>query len=56
MIQALVLVGERHAANRKTLGTWLPTLPIFELPVLDPLTSEAIDVWLDAHPIQELLP
>lgn len=53
---ALLLIGPPHPANVKTLRTWLPETPLFELPLLDPLTPAAIDAWLDATPIETVLP
>ena len=53
-LRALFVVGEPHPRNVATLRTWLPGLPIFELPPLAPLGVEAIDHWLDRNDVTEV--
>jgi malonyl-CoA O-methyltransferase len=52
-VQALFLVGERHAANAATLrertGAW-----VLELERLEPLDTGALDTWLDENDLARL--
>jgi 8-amino-7-oxononanoate synthase len=47
--RALFLVGEPHASNRATLERAGGGVPVFELPLLEPLSTEALDAWLEAN-------
>jgi 8-amino-7-oxononanoate synthase len=53
-LAALFLVGDAHPANLKTLQRRLPETPIYELPRLEQLNTQALDSWLDNHPIERL--
>jgi dethiobiotin synthetase len=52
-VQALFLVGERHAANAATLrarsGTW-----VLELEPMELLDAAALDAWLDRNDLTRL--
>ncbi len=54
-VVALFLVGPPHPANLETLRRRLGSLAIFELDHLDPLTPAAVDDWLAAHRLEDLL-
>ncbi len=47
--RALLLVGEAHAANCRTLKALHPDVPLFHLPLFDPLRGEDLERWLDAN-------
>jgi dethiobiotin synthase len=53
--RALVLVGPHHASNHDTLAR-MSRLPVFELPLLDPLGREALDDWLEEQDLSCVLP
>lgn len=53
--RALFLVGEPHASNRETLRELGALAAIYEVPPFAPLAPAALDAWLDAHPLGELL-
>jgi dethiobiotin synthase len=53
--RALVLVGPHHPSNRDTLAR-MSRLPVFELPILDPLGREALDDWLEEQDLSCVLP
>jgi len=56
--RALFLVGERHDSNRETLRELGRVQALFEVPPLDregELGPAALDAWLDANPLDELL-
>ena len=53
-LAALFLVGDYHPANFKTLQSRLPNIPIYELPRLEPLNTDALDAWLDEHSLERL--
>jgi 8-amino-7-oxononanoate synthase len=51
---ALVLVGEPHESNRETLARMSGVPRVYELPQLAEVDAEALDAWLDAHPLDHL--
>jgi len=51
---ALFLVGEPHEPNRSTLEQLGHVRAIFEVPRFDPLSTEALDAWLDQNPLELL--
>jgi len=52
--RALVLVGERHEPNRRTLERVAGVPRVLELPLFEPLESAALARWLDAHDLADL--
>lgn len=54
--RALFLVGEPHDSNRETLRAMTGVPLVFEVPLFDPLETAALDAFLDAHPLGEVLP
>jgi len=52
-VRALFLVGPPHPDNAASLRARLD-LPIFELPLLEPLTPAALDSWLAGNDLRAL--
>jgi len=52
--RALFLVGEPHAANRRTLEQVAGVARIHALPWLEPLGPQALQTWLDANELGEV--
>jgi 8-amino-7-oxononanoate synthase len=53
--RALVLVGEPHRSNCATLRALGGVPLVLEVPAFDPLSTTALERWLEAHPLDELL-
>jgi len=53
--RALFLVGEPHAANRATLEAMASVPRVLEVPRFEPLGPAALDAWLDAHDLDDVL-
>jgi len=53
--RALFLVGEPHASNRSTLARVAAVPRVLELPPLAPLDGAALDRWIAAHDLDEVL-
>jgi len=53
-LRALVLVGDRHAANERTLSTRID-VPLFAVPRFDKLTTGALDGWLDENDLASVV-
>ncbi|MEM7518160.1 MAG: dethiobiotin synthase, partial [Planctomycetota bacterium] len=53
--EALFLVGRRHPSNRATLEQMAGVPLIYELPLLETLSGEALDEWLDENDLAALL-
>ncbi len=54
-LRALFLVGPRHAANERSLAARLD-VPLLALPRFDVLDTAALDGWLAAHDLADVLP
>ncbi|MHC4375735.1 MAG: dethiobiotin synthase [Planctomycetota bacterium] len=59
-VRGLILVGEPHASNRRTLERLNPNLPVFELPLLadeggEP-DADAIAAWVAGQDLSAVLP
>ena len=53
--RALFLVGEPHDSNRETLRS-IGSIPlVLEVPPFEPLEAQALDAWLDEHPLDAVL-
>ncbi len=52
---ALLLVGEPHPANAATLRELSGVGALFELPRFEPLSGTALEAWLDANALVEVL-
>lgn len=59
-VRGLILVGEPHASNRRTLERRNPNLPVFELPLLAEAGAEpdanAIAAWVANQDLSAVLP
>ena len=59
-MRGLILVGEPHASNRRTLERLNPNLPVFELPLLADEGTEpdadAIAAWVRDQDLSAVLP
>ncbi|MFK7740803.1 MAG: dethiobiotin synthase [Planctomycetota bacterium] len=53
-VAALLLVGPRHASNRRTLAQLAAPPRLLEVPPLEPLDTAALDRWLDQHDLHEV--
>lgn len=54
--RALFLVGPAHSSNRATLARLGGISTLFELPHFEPLTTQALDAWIDEHDLSAALP
>ena len=48
-LEALILVGDEHKANKRTLGEWLPNCPIMEMPRFETLSADSLDLWIQSQ-------
>lgn len=59
-VRGLILVGDPHASNRRTLERLNPNLPVFELPLLAEggakPESDAIAAWVAGQDLSAVLP
>jgi 8-amino-7-oxononanoate synthase len=46
-VRAILLVGERHDANERTLRRFLPETELFRIPPFGPPGAAAFDAWLE---------
>jgi len=53
--RALFLVGDVHDSNRETLRALGHVQAIFEVPTFETVDTAALDAWLDANPLDEVL-
>ncbi len=53
--RALFLVGAPHRSNRATLERVALVPRVYELPPLEPLSTGALDAWLEQNDLEELL-
>ncbi len=54
-IRAVLLAGERHAANEATLGCWLGPLPLVSVPSFPELDDAALDAFVADGPLDAVL-
>lgn len=54
-VAGLLLVGDAHPENVKTLSTWFPRLCILSVPHWNTLSTDSIDAWCREHPLASLL-
>ncbi len=54
--RALFLVGAPHPSNAATLRALSGVPHVFELPLLQPLHTAALDDWISAHDLSGILP
>ena len=55
-VRALVLSGEPHAENERTLGERLAGIAILRLPQLADVGESTLDEWIDASDLESVLP
>lgn len=49
--EALILVGPRHPSNHATLASRTRIPRVFELPIFDPLSADALEDWVQNNPM-----
>ena len=54
-VNALFLVGEEHPDNERTLRELSGVEEVYHLPLLEPLSAESLDGWLDSNDLTPVL-